>query len=372
MIVKDRIVGLQDDLAPNLAYVPVDRAPFFLNLVAMSRVGEAKATTVTWVDYTSEGTMTEVETELADNTGTTLVVKDGSIFTVNNYILVGTEAMLVTAINGKNLTVTRGQLGTTAINSAAVGTPVYLINDGIEEGADLVGASYKPGANFDNKTQIIREEISVSDTAMELFVPSGDGLDPYDLEMQRKMDTAVAKLEKALVSGVKFENGNKRGMQGIRHFLDEGQIVDGKAGALTLDLIDELVTKCFSVGGQLTSGTYALYLSPIQNRVLSKLIEGKTQNGQSESVIGGVARYVDTAQGRLPTIITPNLPADEINLINLADCMVKRLGKRGLNHTFMGKTGDNTKGLIVGEYTLEVRNIHTQGKIKNLKQTITP
>lgn len=365
MITTERIVGLKEELSPGLKYINANKAPFYLNLIALGKVRTIGSTTASWVDYSCEGTETVITAALTDTTGTSVTVADSTVFPVNSYLRVDEEVMLVQSIADKVLTVKRGELGTTAATHT-INTAAYFINDNIEEGADLLGASYKPGENFTNYTQIVREEISISGTAQALAVPSGGGLDPYSLEMIRKMDKVVGKVEKAMVAGKKFATGKNRGMDGIRTILDKGQIVDGIGEKITMEKLEALLKKAYLVGADLQNGYYAFYIPPKQQSNLNKEIEKYIVKEETSSTLGAVVKEVYTSYGIIPLIMTPNLPDNEILLVNHENCEIRPVINRDLFHEYMGKTGDNIKGLIVGEFTLEVRGVHEQGKIVNL------
>src|SRR3712207_2539026 len=186
MITVGRIVGKKEDLSPVLAYTNANKAPLYMNLTALGRVEPATQTKISWVDYSSEGTQTVLKTKISAAETTSFVVEDGSIFRKGCLAAIGNEVVAVTNISENTLTVTRAQHGTTAGKNYEVGEEIFFINDNIAEGADLQGANYKAGVNYDNNTQIFREEISISGTAEAIQVPSGGGVDAYSLEQTIK------------------------------------------------------------------------------------------------------------------------------------------------------------------------------------------
>lgn len=383
-LTSTQIVGLQTDLSANLEFVPSNRIPFLSNLRMRGGEDKASSTTISWVDYSSQATGTTIKQEIQLSAGkaTNAKIGDSAILKANEFVSIGDNVYKVSDVSTQQATFTKqkedvsGKLIDDLSDSTTKLTleePIYLINENIEEGADLLGADYKKGVNFDNKTQIVREEISVSGTAMTLAMPSGGGIDPYDLELNSKFNTVLGKLEKALVNGVKFEDGTKRGMNGIRKYLDHGKIVNAKdkKGISMLDMIDELVTVCYARGGEINNGFYALMMSPTQNRNLSKVLLKQEVATTGETQLGAVAKFIITSQGTLPIIVNANMPETEILLIDFSSLRLKTL--RPLIHEFMGKKGDSTQGLIVGEYSLEARNLHVQGKIINMdKSGVTP
>ena len=368
IITIERIVGKKEDLTPALAYTNANKAPLYINLVNLGNINPTTQAKTSWVDYSSEGTQTTIKTKVTAATATSFIVEDASIFTAGCLAAIGDEVVQVTSISGDTLTVTRAQLGTTAGATYEIGEEVFFINDNLVEGADLQGANYKAGVNYDNNTQIIREEISLSGTATAITLPSGGGTDAYTFEQIRKMDKVVGKIEKAIISGKKFESGQKRGMDGVRSFLAKGQVVDASNNEISLEIIGNALKKIFNAGGDLSGGNYALYVPGVQKMKISKLLKDYTNSNPQNTTLGAVATHVATDFGTLPIIISNNLRSTEILILNHDDITLRPLQGRDLFHEYMGKRGDSTQGLILSELTIEVRNIHTMGMITGLKK----
>lgn len=368
IITIERIVGKKEDLTPALAYTNANKAPLYINLVNLRNINPTTQAKTSWVDYSSEGTQTAIKTKVTTAVATSFIVEDASIFTAGCLAAIGDEVVQVTSISGDTLTVTRAQLGTTAGATYEIGEEVFFINDNLVEGADLQGANYKAGVNYDNNTQIIREEISLSGTATAITLPSGGGTDAYTFEQIRKMDKVVGKIEKAIISGKKFENGQKRGMDGVRSFLAKGQVVDASNNEISLEIIGNALKKIFNAGGDLSGGNYALYVPGVQKMKISKLLKDYINSNPQNTTLGAVATHVATDFGTLPIIISNNLRSTEILILNHDDITLRPLQGRDLFHEYMGKRGDSTQGLILSELTIEVRNIHTMGMITGLKK----
>lgn len=365
-VTTDRVVGLREDLSPQLAYTNPNKAPLYMNLIALGNIEPTTQTKISWVDYTAEGTQTSIKARVASAGATTIEVEDATIFKDNSLIAIGNEVILVKSISANTLTVERAQHGTKAGASYEIGEEVFYINDNLEEGADLQGASYKKGANYSNNTQIVRTEISMSGTLMATNIPSAGGVDAYTLEQIRKMDETLAKIEKALISGRKFEEGTKRGMDGVKSFLEKGQIVDAGGAEISLEIFGELLKKAFNAGADLAGGNYAFYVPPHQKLRISRLLKDYVTATPQDTTLGAVANQIVSDFGTLPIIISNNLRADEILLVNHDDIKLRPLQGRELFHEYMGKKGDSTQGLILAELTIEARNIHTMGIIKGL------
>lgn len=366
MLTTDRVVGRQDDMVGELSYCNPNTAPLFLNLLGLKRTRTIASITVSWVDYSCKNTQTKIKEALTE-AATTIKVENKDVFHVGALGRIGEEVVKVVSIADVtgDLTVVRGQFGTTA-EAFEVGEELFFINDNVAEGAGLQGSNYKGGVNYSNFTQIIREEIEVSGTAQTVRVPSAEGVDAYGLEMTKGLDAAVGKIEKALVSGVKFEDGKNRGMGGVKYFLKNGQNVDAAGQALSYEILNELARKVNAAGANLTEGGYAYYVSGVQSVKMSTLLKDYVKAAPTDSTLGAVVSTIATPFGIIPVIISNNLRADEIMLLNHNDLEIG--GLRELKHTYMGLDGDSLKGLIIAELTLEMRQIHKQGRITNLKK----
>jgi len=109
--------------------LPVSFAQTTVNPPAVNLNAEAVTAINGWL-LTQTTTPATTLTIDIDNTTTTVIVADGAGLN-NKTILIGTEAMVITARSGKTLTVTRGVLGTTAVLHSKDDAVRTLMYDGI-------------------------------------------------------------------------------------------------------------------------------------------------------------------------------------------------------------------------------------------------
>lgn len=363
-VTTERIAGLREEITQELNYVNPNSAPLILNLIKLGRVKKIGSTKVSWVDYEAKCTRTSI-TSTVNNSTTSVPVENAEVFKNGVLVRIADEVMKVTSISDKTLTVERGQQSTAAVQHET-GAEIIIINDGIAEGADFVENAYKAGVNYDNVTQIVREDIAVSGTATAINLPSSNGVDAYELEKTKAIDLVLAKGERAAVSGIKFESGNQRGMNGIKEYLKKGQNIDAGAADITYDMLNELARMVNATGGNLTDNGYAFYVSGVQAVKISKLLKEYIKATPETTVLGAVTNLIATPFGIIPIIISNNLDAGEILLLNHNNLELGML--RELEHMYMGQQGDSTKGIVLMELTLEARGIHQQGRIFNLKK----
>ena len=365
MLNTGNLVEKRKSLAEMFALSNPNRTPILSNLRNMGM--ESVSNTVhAWVDYQVENTKATVTADALIG-ATSIVVDNGKFVEVGKYIVIGNEVLKVTGIVTNTLTVERAKLGTSAA-AITTGALAFLVSDGKAEGSEWVDGQTKDGANYLNYTQIFTTPLSVSGTAEAITAESADGRSLWDIEMERKQIEHEAKIEKAIMQGVPSVSGTTRWTGGIRHFLNSGSVL-AVGGDFTYDKLVELLRALYEKGAPLDNGTYAIIVPPIQKNKISNFLKNYIQTERTDEVLGQVANYLVTDFGLMPMIMSNNLSNSEIFVVDLDTIKIKPLvGKTNRTLVFeeMGTTGDNTKAQYLSELTLEIRNIHLQGKLTGL------
>jgi hypothetical protein len=296
------------------------------------------------------------------STDTTITVADGSIFRVGHVIKIGDELMYVSAVVGNDLTVTRGYASTTAAAVADGAKVEVMFVEGIE-GNDARAARYKARVQKSNNTQIFDDSIEISGTA-EAVTQYGIG-DLYEYEKQKKQLELALQLEKALIGGVAYQNGNVRQMRGIRNFITTN--VTTASTALTANHINDLAQNIYEKGGFATGGDYKIMVGAKQKRAISALDANSIRLTRAENTRGQTVDMFVTDFGQFEIVLNNNLNADELLLVDVNRIAIRPLQGRDFFHKYMGEQGDYTRGILVGEYTLEFRQEKAHGRIKGLQ-----
>ena len=294
---------------------------------------------------------------------TAVVVVDPEPFRVGHVVKIGEELLLITAINAgtKTLTVVRGYAGTTP---AAIADAAKIEVQFVEgtEGSDVRSARYKARKPVSNKTQIFDDSVEISGTA-QAVQQYGIG-DLYEYEKQKKQVELALQLEKALINGVQYENGQIRQMKGVRQFIQTN--VTNVAGAISLDAITNLGQSIYEAGGFATGGDYKVIVGAKQKRKLSALDTNKIQINRSENQRGEVVDTLVNDFGQFEIALNNNLAADELLFVDANRMAIRPLVGREFFHKYMGEKGDYTVGMLVGEYTLEFQQEKAHGRLKGL------
>jgi hypothetical protein len=307
--------------------------------------------------YGDESTVNGAKT----NSDTSIVVVDAEPFRVGHVVKIGEELLLVTAVSGKTLTVTRGYAGTTA-SSIANGALIEVQFVEGTEGADVRAARYKARKPVSNITQIFDESVEISGTA-EAITQYGIS-DLYEYEKQKKQLELALQLEKALINGVEYQNGETRQMKGIRQFIQTNVV--NVSGAISLDAVDNLAQDIYEAGGFKGAGNYKVIVGAKQKRKLSKLDTNKVSITRGENARGEVVDKLVNDFGEFEIALNNNLASDELLFVDVNRMAIRPLVGREFFHKFMGEKGDYTVGMLVGEYTLEFQQEKAHGRLKGL------
>jgi hypothetical protein len=295
---------------------------------------------------------------------TSVVVADAEPFRANQVVKIGEELLLVTAVNTstKTLTVTRGYAGTTAA-AIADGAKIEVQFVEGQEGRDAREARFKKRVRKSNLTQIFDDSIEISGTSQAV---TQHGIsDLYEYEKQKKQLELALSLEKALINGVKYENGQVRQMAGIRSLI-QTNVTNASNAALTDVMINDLAQKIYEKGGFASGGDYKIIVPAKQKRVISNFSKNDIRFTQGENVRGQVVDMFVTDFGQFEIALNNNLAADELMMVDANRAAIRPLVDREFFHKYLGEKGDSTNGMLVGEYTLEFLQEKAHGRIKGL------
>jgi hypothetical protein len=351
------LIGKKQSVQDELLLLNAHQTPL------LSLLGFSEAVTQTnhqWFEdemFADESTVVGAVTNVA----TTVTVANAEPFRVGHVVKVGDELMLVTAIAGAVLTVTRGYASTTA---AAINDATKIEVQFVEgtEGANARAARYKARVQKSNNTQIFDDSIEISGTAQA--VTQFGISDLYEYEKQKKQLELALQLEKALINGVAYTNGQVRQMKGIRQFIQSN--VTNVSGALTMAAVNDLSQKIYEAGGFATGGDYKVIVGAKQKRNLSLLDTNKVQISRGENSRGEVVDKLINDFGEFEIALNNNLAADELLFVDANRMAIRPLVGREFFHKYLGEVGDATSGMLVGEYTLEFKQEKAHGRLKGL------
>ena len=359
-ILSGELVGKRESVVDQILLLNPHQTPL-INLLGFSE--PVKQVEHQWFEDELFGYESTV-TEAADESATTIKVADAEPFRAQQVVKVDEELMLVTGVNGTDLTVTRGYAGTTptAIEQNAKIEVMFVEGP---EGRDARSARFKPRKRVSNITQIFDETVSITGTAAAV---SNYGIDDlYNYEQTKKTLELALQLEKALINGVRYESpdGVTRQMDGMRSFIKTNVVVADSE--LTDEIINDLMQEIYEKGGFQNGANYKIMVGAKQKRVISNFEKSNIRIDRLDNGRGQTVDHFISDFGAAEIILNNNLAPDELFIIDVNRIAIRPLEGREFTHEFLGKRGDYYEGMIVGEYTLEFLQEKAHGRIKGLK-----
>ncbi|KQL18851.1 SU10 major capsid protein [Cytobacillus solani] len=360
-ILSGELIGVRESVQDQLLLLNAYQTPF-LQMVGFSN--PATAVEHVWFEdsmFAEESKV--VGAKLAADTE--IVVADAEPFRTHQVVKVGEELILVTGVDvvAKKLVVARGYAGTTAADIADGAKIEVQFVEG-QEGRDARAARYKARVRKSNLMQIFDDTVEISGTAAAVSQYGIDDL--YEYEKQKKQLELALQLEKALINGIKYENGTVRQMDGVRHLI-KTNVTDLAGADLTIEALNDSFQAIYTKGGFATGGAYEVIVPAKQKRVIGKFDKSLVDIAQADRTRGTVVSRIVTDFGEFDVSINDNLASDEVLIVDKNRIAVKPLTGREFSHEYLGKKGDYLQGMLVGEYTLEFLQEAAHARIKGAK-----
>lgn len=361
-ITQNLIVGKREDVTENILLLSPSEAPMIDLLGFGEAVTQVEPTWFEDEEVSDKTTATAVATDVA----TTIKVADGEVFEAGYVGKVGDELVLVTAVNGKDLTVTRGYAGTTPAAIAVDDVVEFQFVEG-KEGAEARPKRFKARTRNTNFTQIFDTAIKISRTAEETSQHGIENLYAYEKAKEEKK--LALQLEKAVINGVKYEspNGLTRQMGGIKQFI-KTNVINAASAPIDKKLLNSAFLAIAEKTGQNVGNAYKIIVPPLQKLAISELDSDKIRLTRQDNGRGEVVDYFVGDFGQAEIVVNPNLSADEVLIVDADRAKIRPLQNSSFTHEFLGKQGDYKVGMIVGEFTLEFHQEKAHARIKGLKK----
>ncbi len=272
------------------------------------------------------------------------------------------ELFQVTSIvsGGNSIVMSRCYDGGTVASSLAPGGQLYVRAAAGVEGADHSGADTRRLGNpRANTVGLFRMELAQSETQASL---AQVGNDAWEGRKAKGLIDALHQLEKEVIRGVR--NGVNslgtttatRTMQGIRDQITtiNSTIAAASFTAAPHAYIGDLWKAAFDNGAAVGNETWGIIAGATYFRALSDLNDTKVQDSNQSELFQRQVRKYAGPFGEADLFLSRVMPAASLILVPRERLAVVPLQGRSFMYEDMAKTGDNQKGLITGEYTLEL------------------
>lgn len=213
----------------------------------------------------------------------------------------------------------------------------------VEEGSDTTDFQQSVKRELNNILEIFKKGVSISGTATAMNNTR------FSEEVADRLLELKINLEKKLINGLK-DDGSVSGirkMSGLIEFADANNAVSGKD---VEKLIKDGMRKLWD--NDLQEGTYYTFVNADVKEMIDNIYGDKYSYQHQTTNFGLVVDTINTNYGVVNVVLSKHVPADKIVLFN--DATINLVALREAQFEPLAKTGDSTKGQIIGEYTLKV------------------
>lgn len=348
----------------------------------LDHLGDAKRPAMSTLHEWVEDTLVPNTGFISDTTvttgDTTFAVADVSPFRVGDLVRPGAtgEVMLVTAISGAILTVSRAYGGTTA-TSLTNGTALTIIGNAQLEGADAGAARFTTRTRKSNWTQIMGAKVEVSGS---MRASAAHGItDEVDYQKQERMRELLRDLENTVINGVapgSTAQGSatvRRTMRGVRSFIQSNVFLPGVGGipagggAGLTELNEAVLNAALRAIWQGSSGTVdTIVCGGTQKRRINSFATGARAYLPEDTRYRDLVSVYESDYGVCRVILSRWVRPDTVLLVDSSRVSVLPLRGRSFQYQPLASTGDAVVGQVIGEYTVEVKNENAHGVIEGL------
>jgi hypothetical protein len=269
------------------------------------------------------------------------------------------EIAQISSIPGPNSVLLTRNFGSRGVSSLVAGSNLFIISTAELEGSETSGDVNRPRTRRRNYTQIFKKPITVTGTDRAVIYAPDVG-DEFDHQTTLRTIEAARDLEKAVFRGV--ASGNSIGsasayrtMDGLRQQLAAINSTV-TASSFTTDpllYVNDLLQQAWTAGAR---DLDILACGATWKRDLSATQAARVQLAQADTNIIQLKEFLQTDFGNLRLVLTPWLPDRHIMGVSSRRVKVTPLRGRSFAREMLAKTGDSTKGHVIGEYTLETHH----------------
>jgi hypothetical protein len=273
----------------------------------------------------------------------------------------GSEYLIITAIAGNTITVDRA-IGGTLANSFAGLASIDVISDAALEGDDVTQDTSGVRSRKQNFVQLFKKDVIVSGT-QEAVTLLGGVNDEFSYQMQQRLREGLRDLEKAVINSILTGNtiGSstvRRTMKGLRQFLATN--INSVGPTLTESWLGNALKSAWSNGG---TDIDCIVAGVNYKRVIDSFNASRKLIANEDMRFSNLVSEYESTFGILKVVLSRWMPTDEALILSTQRVKVLPLQGRSFQFKEVASQGDSRKGMIIGEYTAEIRNEEGMARI---------
>ena len=298
---------------------------------------------------------------------TTLSVAHGDRFRIGDQVQArgSREVMSVTGVTGGELTLIRGY-GDTTPEAVTDGQPLRILGHAALEGDDAPPVRFTNRVRRTNYTQIFTAGVEASGT---MLAARGHGVsDELEYQKGERLRELVRDLENVVINGV-APLTDKQGTASVRRTMRGivPSLTTHRTDAAGAALTEETLNRSLRDVWESSSGVIdTIVVSGFQKRRINGFVtNGRQYTSRSETYRDLVSVY-ESDFGVCRVVLSRWVPVDAVLLLDSSRIDVLPMRGRSFHFKPLATTGDREEGMVVGEYTMELRNENAHALIDNL------
>lgn len=342
--------------------VEIDREFFQLKLPStpiLNLIGEGPAINSTrlewWDDVVLPFSFALTAYYIAGSGRLTVSADDARLIKIGNILKYNDIYFRVTAVN-----VSTGVLSVSVVSGTdagiSAGEKVELISDAMPEASEYHDSGFLTAVKRFNVTQIFTETIKFSDSQKS-------SKQEYNLQLlkaktEEKMRKLKILLEKTIILGKLYDapdNASARMMGGFDEFITN----NGVTASSTFSEANFKAYLELLYYQRQNQPIDVVWMHPKTKENFNALLQDKIVTAPRDKVAGGVRSIYISEWGEVELRTAPQLPLNKVYYIDVNKIKVRPF--RPLHMWELPKNGDYTAYMMVGEYTLEVRDSAQMG-----------
>lgn len=286
------------------------------------------------------------------------------------------EVMLVTAIDGDELTVVR-EYGGTPVAELAHNAVLTIIGNAALEGANAPDARFTVRSRQQNYTQIFTAAVEISGTQLAARAIGVD--DELDYQRQERLRELLRDLENCVINGVAptsdpLGNGaTRRTMRGIRASIATNIFSPGHdgipagVGQNNDELTEPMLNAAMRFIWEQSSGRIdTIVCGGYQKRRINSFIASGQRFIDHDKAYSSMVDVYESDFGICRVVMSRWMPPNAVLLLDSSRIAVMPLAGRSFHYKPLASQGDAELGQVIGEYTLEFRNENAHGILEGL------
>jgi hypothetical protein len=272
------------------------------------------------------------------------------------------EYFQVTAVSADTITVSRAFGGTTA-SSVTIGTQLSIISDSALEGADVSVDISRVRSRLSNYLQIFKKDVIISGST-QATKKLGGITSELDYQVRNRSREAIRDLEKATIRGILSGNtiGTSSAYRTMRGLWSAVSTNAQSVATLTESWLGNSIKSAWNNGAR---DLDVIVVDANYKRIIDSWNSTRIRTNPEDATYRNLVTEYEGTFGTQRIILSRWMPANSGLILASSRIQVMPLAGRSFAYVPIAPTGDASKGMVIGEYTVEYKNENGLARIYN-------